>query len=60
MTPAEILALASASINVFDKAMSALEAAKQNKEMTPEQESEYDSLVEKRMAQAHWKKSTDA
>lgn len=57
MDPATVIALTTAALAAFNKGMVALEALKQDKEMTPEQEADYDALVEQRMKQPHWKRS---
>ena len=51
-----VIAMATAALEFFNKLMDKLQAQKQNKEMTPEEDAAYNKLVEERMKLPHWQK----
>lgn len=57
MNAGTIIALASAAISFIEKSFEFLEARKQARELTPEEEQAYDDLVARRMTLPHWKQS---
>ena len=51
-----VIAMATAALEFFNKLMDKLQAQKQNKVMTPEEDAAYNKLVEERMKLPHWQK----
>ena len=54
MTPLEIIALVDAFVVLAEKVPAAIQALKQNAEMTPEQEAALDERIAKLKTLPHW------
>lgn len=54
-----LLAILKGAYAIYTEAVKALDTLKQNKEMTPEEEAQFNAANAEMMAQPHWKKSTD-
>lgn len=56
MNPAVIISLAIAALqSIVELILKTKEAAKQNAELTLEQEAEFDKQIQETLAQIHWK-----
>jgi len=60
MTASSIILIANSALTILEKAWTALEARKQSKEMTTEEEAEFDDLVARRFTLKHWEHSNRA
>lgn len=57
MDPMTIIAAVSAASALIDQATKIMEERRRNRELTPEQEAEWDRVVAAQLAKPHWKPS---
>lgn len=57
MDTKDLLAAISGGLSLINAVLAILQARRQTGEMTPEEEAEFDALVQDRMNQPWWKKS---